>query len=321
MHVMDVSVCIPTYNSAKTLRICFDSIFRQTVKPKEVLICDGGSHDETLKIVEAYPVKLVAKNVKGVGAARNILTSASSGKLIAWIDADAAIPPNWLELRVKSHQTQLDADCLSGRARVVSIEDGERLSRQTLNVQTLKLRRSNIISWTAVTMRRQAIEDVGGFDPIFEFDGDWDLTTRLIRANAGLYWCDEWPAYHMRPEKVMRWSPKKCVLGGNFVLYLLKYGPEYIKFNPKHFVTFILRMWLLYSLLTLPLYIELTLPSLLAATAFNLIGVKLHTKELRLGYLLEQLFKAVGEHRNLVRYLTYRLSHKTVLSIADLTRD
>lgn len=321
MSAVDVSVCIPTYNSAKTLKICLDSIFRQTVKPKEVLICDGGSQDETLKIAAEYPVKIVAKNVKGVGAARNILTSASSGELIAWIDADATIPTNWLELRVESHQTQQDLDCLSGPAMVVPIEDGERLSHQKLDAQNFKLRPSKIMSWTAVTIRRQAIEDAGGFDPLFEFDGDWDLTTRLTRANAGLYWCDEWPAYHMRPEKVMRWSPKKCVLGGNYVLYLLKYGPIYIKFNPRHFVAFALRMWLLYSLLLLPFFIKPVLFSLLAAIAFNLIGGKLHTKELRLGYLPEQLFKALGEHRNFVRYLKSRLSHKTVVSIADLTRD
>lgn len=314
MRVVDVSVCVPTYNSAKTLKICLDSIFRQTVKPKEVLICDGGSQDETLKIAATHPVKIVAKNVKGVGAARNTLTSASSGELIAWIDADAAIPTNWLELRVKSHKTQPDVDCLSGPAMVVSIEDGERLSHQKLSAQNFKLRRSKIISWTATIMRRRAIEDVGGFDPIFEFDGDWDLTTRLLQANAGLYWCDEWPGYHMRPEKVMRWSPKKCVLGGNFVLYFLKYGPSYIKFNPKHLVAFALRMWLLYSLLLLPFFSKLMLPSLLAAIVFNLIGEKLNTKELRLGYILEQLFKALGEHRNFVRYLTSRLSHKKQLN-------
>jgi len=319
--VADVSVCIPTYNSAKTLKICLDSIFRQTVKPKEVLICDGGSQDDTLKIVKTYPAKLVAKNIKGVGAARNILTSASSGALIAWIDADAAIPTNWLELRVKTHQTQPDVDCISGPATVVPIEDGERLAHQKLDAQNFKLRPSQIMSWTAVTIRRQTIEDVGGFDPLFEFDGDWDLTTRLTRANAGLYWCDEWPAYHMRPEKVMRWSPKKCVLGGNFVLYLLKYGPMYIKSNPRHFVTFALRMWLLYSLLLLPFFTKLMLFSLLASIAFNLIGEKLHTNELRLGYLLEQLFKAVGEHRNFVRYLTSHLSHEKVASTADSTRD
>jgi len=204
---------------------------------------------------------------------------------------------------------------------IVSIKDGKRLSHEMLNAQSLKLRRSKIISWTANSIRRQAIEDVGGYDPIFEFDGDWDLTTRLIWADTGLYWCDECPAYHMRPEKVMRWSPKKCILGGNFVLYLLKYGSKYIKFNPKHFMTFALRMWLLYSLLILPFFSELMLPSLLVAIAFNLIGEKLHTKELRLGYLFEQLFKAVGEHRNLVRYPTSRLSHKTVASVADLRRE
>jgi glycosyltransferase involved in cell wall biosynthesis len=309
-QMVNISVCIPTYNSAKTLRICLDSVFRQTVRPKEVLICDGGSHDETLKIVGSYPVKLVAKNIKGVGAARKILTSASSGELIAWIDADAAIPTNWLELRVKLHQTQPDVDCLSGPPMVVSIEDGKRLSRQTLKAQSLKLHSSKIISWTATTLSRQAIKDVGGFDPLFEWGEEWDLTTRLIWANAGLYWVDGCPAYHLRPEGVIKLNLRKYVLGGTFVLYLLKYGPKYIKFNPRHFIAFILRMWLLYSLLILPFFSKLMLLSLLAAIVFNLIAVKLHTKKLRLDYIPEQLFNAIGEHRNFVRYLIYRPSRE-----------
>ena len=307
---MDASICIPTYNSAETLKICLDSIFQQTVKPKEVLICDGSSHDETLQIAAKYPVKIVAKNIKGVGAARNILTSASSGNLIAWIDADAAIPKNWLELRVKLHQSRSNVDCVSGPAMVVSIEDGERFSHQTLNVQSPKLHPSQIISWTATTVSRQAIEDIGGYDPLFEFDGDWDLTTRLLRSNAGLYWCDECPAYHMRHERGIKWSLRNYILGGNYVLYLLKYGSNYIKFNPKHFIAFVLRMWLLYSLLLLPFFKEFMLLLLLAAILFNLIAVKLHTKKLRLDCIPEQLFNAIGEHRNFVRYLIHHSSRK-----------
>ncbi len=307
---MSISVCIPTYNSGETLRICLDSIFRQTVKPEEVLICDDGSNDETLQIIKEYPVKTVTKNRKGLGASRSALTAAASGELIAWIDSDAAIPPNWLELRVESHQTQPEIDCLCGPAKVVSIKEGERLSRQRLNAKSPKLRRSNILSWTAVTMKRQTIEKVGGFDPIFEFDGDWDFTNRLVRGGASIHWCDEWLGYHMHPKKVTRWSLKKHVMSGNFVLYFLKYGPKYAKLNPRHFAAFALRIWLLYSLLLFPFFIPLALFSLVGAIVFNLVALKLHANRLRLEYLLEQLLKAIGEHRNFVRHLAYRLSRR-----------
>jgi len=73
----DISVCIPTYNSTKTLRICLDSIFRQAFKPKEVLVCDGGSTDRTLEILKEYPVKIVATDVKSVGARMNERVSGS----------------------------------------------------------------------------------------------------------------------------------------------------------------------------------------------------------------------------------------------------
>ncbi|PIV07679.1 glycosyl transferase, partial [Candidatus Shapirobacteria bacterium CG03_land_8_20_14_0_80_35_14] len=49
-----VSIVIPTLNSAKVIKKCLDSIVIQKYTNYEILICDGGSTDETLKISKKY---------------------------------------------------------------------------------------------------------------------------------------------------------------------------------------------------------------------------------------------------------------------------
>jgi len=49
-----VSICIPTYNGAKYLPECVDSVLAQTHSDCEVLIVDDCSSDDTLEIANGY---------------------------------------------------------------------------------------------------------------------------------------------------------------------------------------------------------------------------------------------------------------------------
>lgn len=49
-----VSICIPTYNGARYLEACLDSVLSQTYKDIEILVVDDGSTDATLEIIERY---------------------------------------------------------------------------------------------------------------------------------------------------------------------------------------------------------------------------------------------------------------------------
>jgi len=321
MRKSDISVCIPTYNSERTLRACLDSIFRQTVKPKEVLICDGGSTDKTLEILKDYPVKIVATNVKGVGSARNVLTSAASGKIIAWIDSDVVIPTNWLEVREKIHRERPEIDCLSNLTGFVDMKEAIERSKIPIALEKIVLGTSEKISQSALTMKKEVIQKAGGYDPLIEWGEEWDLRIRLFRIGAKLYRTETPLAYHIRSERFLKRTqkfllhdlrPRDLIFAGNFVCFLSKYGPWYIKHNPRHFVTFLLRIWLLYSLLAIIILPGPALISLLLAVLTNLAACKIHHKTLRLGFLSDQMLKALGEHRNLFRSIIYKRKHHKV---------
>ena len=90
--MINVSIIIPTYNSAYTLRKTLKSIFDQTYQKFEVIIIDSYSTDNTLNIVNEFNSKKIkvikiSKNKK-LSYARYMGIKKSRGAYIAFCDSD-----------------------------------------------------------------------------------------------------------------------------------------------------------------------------------------------------------------------------------------
>jgi glycosyltransferase involved in cell wall biosynthesis len=86
-----VSVVIPAFRSAATIRRALDSALGQTRPPDEVVVVDDGSPDDLAAVVEgAYGarVTLVRKSNGGAASARNAGLDRATGDLVAFLDAD-----------------------------------------------------------------------------------------------------------------------------------------------------------------------------------------------------------------------------------------
>lgn len=57
MNKISCSLCIATYNWPEALRICLDSVMKQTHMPSEVIICDDGSGEATASVIKAFQEK------------------------------------------------------------------------------------------------------------------------------------------------------------------------------------------------------------------------------------------------------------------------
>ena len=98
-----ISVIMPVYNGAATLRAALDSALAQTLTPLEIVIVNTNSTDATASLIAAYAkqyslVVSVAEPLRSRGAARAAGVAAARGEIIAMLDADCIAPPNWLEL-------------------------------------------------------------------------------------------------------------------------------------------------------------------------------------------------------------------------------
>jgi len=95
---MKISVVIPSYNQAGTVRNCLRSVLAQQRPADEIIVVDS-STDETPEIIaEEFPeVQLIHLAEKTPpGQARNIGVERASGEVIAFTDSDCVPTPQWL---------------------------------------------------------------------------------------------------------------------------------------------------------------------------------------------------------------------------------
>jgi glycosyltransferase involved in cell wall biosynthesis len=97
-----VSVIMPTFNRADTIRRAIRSVQAQTFTNWELIVVDDGSTDNTVALIEGrHPrLKLIRQENQGTAGARNAGLSASAGSYIAFLDSDDEWLPHHLELCV-----------------------------------------------------------------------------------------------------------------------------------------------------------------------------------------------------------------------------
>jgi len=91
----DVSVIVPAYNSSCTLRRALDSVYGQSLLPREIIVVDDGSEDweQSRLIATSYPDTITIHFIhmdsnQGPSTARNIGISTALGCYLAFLDAD-----------------------------------------------------------------------------------------------------------------------------------------------------------------------------------------------------------------------------------------
>lgn len=95
-----ISVIIPAYNAAGTIRRCIQSVLEQTYTEWEMIIVDDGSKDDTLGICQSYDdsrIRVLHKENGGVSSARNMGLNFAQGDYIAFIDSDDFIETDYLQ--------------------------------------------------------------------------------------------------------------------------------------------------------------------------------------------------------------------------------
>ena len=112
-----VSVIIPAYNSSATIAETVDSVLNQTRVPDEIIVVDDcGPEDVVAALGDRIErVKYIRHEFnKGVGGARNTGYQASTGSLIAFLDADDIFFPQFIETAVRILSDRPDVELCFG---------------------------------------------------------------------------------------------------------------------------------------------------------------------------------------------------------------
>lgn len=126
MNLSSVTVVIPTFNSAATIKRALDSVLAQTVLPSRLVVVDNASTDSTAQIVEKMAadsrcqMELVRQSRNtGPGAARNAGWDLVRTQLVAFLDSDDSWHPTKLERQLDIVRQHPD-ECLFGHTTTSS---------------------------------------------------------------------------------------------------------------------------------------------------------------------------------------------------------
>jgi cellulose synthase/poly-beta-1,6-N-acetylglucosamine synthase-like glycosyltransferase len=110
-----VSLVIPAYNEESYLRPCLEAAAAQDIPFFEIIVVDNNSTDKTAEIARTFPgVRVVGETRQGKVYARNAGFTAARGDIIARIDADTILPPEW-NGTLQDIFAESDTDAVSGR--------------------------------------------------------------------------------------------------------------------------------------------------------------------------------------------------------------
>ncbi|MBB4526533.1 UNVERIFIED_ORG: glycosyltransferase involved in cell wall biosynthesis [Rhizobium sophorae] len=189
-----VSVVIPAFNASPYIERTLRSATRQTYRALEIIVIDDGSSDNTAKLIEQMAlvdprIRLLSTSNYGVAAARNTGIQASTGRFVAFLDADDLwhetkiekqvnalnlLPQHWAAVYTLHYVIDHDDEIIRpGRANV---------ARGYIYARHLTFK--YVGNGSTLLVRRDVALEIGGFDTSYAAAGiggceDFDFELKL----------------------------------------------------------------------------------------------------------------------------------------------
>jgi glycosyltransferase involved in cell wall biosynthesis len=185
-----ISVIIPVRNEEHSIEQLLNGLTKQTLKPSEIVITDGGSSDRTAEIITAYdqtlvPIHLIRASLATPGRGRNLAVEKAANDWIAFIDAGICPEPMWLEHLAQRANFQNDADVVYGTYEPVtdSLFKTCAVMAYVAPAYEMEGRLIRPCSVASVLMKRSVWEQVGGFPEDLRSAEDLLFMRKIERAD------------------------------------------------------------------------------------------------------------------------------------------
>jgi len=182
-----VSVVMPTYDRAGTLRRAVDSVLSQSHANLELLVVDDGSTDGTAQLLDSIndPRLRVVRTVnQGVSAARNAGLDNSTGDFVFYLDSDNQWDQDFVRLMIAGIDAR-SVDFGYAALRVVG-RNQEVLFHRGADFDWDWCREANYVDLNVFGHRREAIKNLR-FDTTLRRMVDWDFILRVTRSSDVAY--------------------------------------------------------------------------------------------------------------------------------------
>jgi cellulose synthase/poly-beta-1,6-N-acetylglucosamine synthase-like glycosyltransferase len=194
-------VIVPVRDGEPTIADCLDAILATDYPPdrREILVVDNGSSDGTAALIQARPVRYLREPKRGVSNARNRGIAESRGEILAFVDADCLVEPQWLAELVRPFENS-EVGAVGGDLKhTPPTTAAERQAARLLgNWQRFAFTSNPAYPITAnAAYRRDVLERIGGFDPHMPRAQDVELGLRFQeRSGRRLAYAENATARH-----------------------------------------------------------------------------------------------------------------------------
>jgi glycosyltransferase involved in cell wall biosynthesis len=204
-----VSVVLPIYNGVNFIRESLNSVLAQTFHDYEIICVDDGSTDDSLAMLDEYRehVTVLRQANAGQSAARDTGVRHASSPYVAFLDQDDRWYPWKLKQQVRAMASDpkavlvhCNSDRMNAEGQVVqrgaTLEEHPRAMESPLG----RLLGEGLILPSAMLVRRDAFERVGGFDHELRGYEDFDLCARLKQEGRFVFLDEPGMCYRVHPE-------------------------------------------------------------------------------------------------------------------------
>ncbi len=194
-----VSLCIPTYNSARFLGEAIESALGQTFDDFELVVCDNASTDETGSLCDRYSDSRFKyhrfQDLVGQGGNWNRCLSLATGEFVALLHADDAYLPDFLHERMRQFVASPETGLAFGAVELID-EGGLPIGRQSFSDREIvaapsqfygELLMGCVINPASPLVRRSCYSLVGPFDEGRLWGIDWEMWLRLAAITGVSY--------------------------------------------------------------------------------------------------------------------------------------
>lgn len=232
-----VSVVVASYNGERTLRSCLESLSRLNYPDYEIILVDDGSSDTTQQIAAKFPNVLNLKHERNLGlsVARNTGILAATGEIVAFTDSDCRADVDWLYYLVGD---LLDSEFAGiGGPNLLPPEDSPAAAAVMVSPGgpahvMLTDRKAEHIPGCNMAFYKWALEEIGGFDPIYWKAGDdVDVCWRLQQMGHKIGFSPSGFVWHYRRSTIGAYLKQQQGYGEAEALLVRKHPENFNSFG------------------------------------------------------------------------------------------
>jgi glycosyltransferase involved in cell wall biosynthesis len=184
---MKFSIITASFNSAKTITDCVNSVFSQTYPDIEHIIIDGGSVDNSIEIIKSVPnriTKLVSESDNGIFDALNKGIKKSEGDIIGLLHSDDELSSATIIEDINKRFLETSADIVYGDLDYVSYKDKKIIIRHWKSnpFDRSLIKKGWMPAHPTMFIRRDIFMKYGLYDLQYLVSSDYDLIMRFMLA-------------------------------------------------------------------------------------------------------------------------------------------